>query len=53
MTPLPDPHEPQRLTGTELDRMLQRSSDLLANLKGIGQVMSQWAPGCARAGTPE
>lgn len=23
-------HEPQRLTGTELDRMLQRSSDLLA-----------------------
>jgi len=41
MTPLPDPHEPQRLTGNELDRMLQRSSDLLADLKGIGQVMSQ------------
>ena len=53
MTPLPDPHEPQRLTGTELDLVLQRSNDLLADLKGIGQVMSQWAPGCARAGTPE
>lgn len=45
--------EPQRLTGTELDRVLQRSTDLLADLKGIGQVMSQWDPGCARAGKPE
>lgn len=33
--------EPQRLTGNELDLVLQRSSDLLADLKGIGQVMSQ------------
>lgn len=41
---------PQAMTGAELDRVLERSSDLLADLKATEQIMAQWSPGCARQG---
>jgi hypothetical protein len=44
--------EPERMTPAELERMIERTGDRLADLKGLEQIMSQWNPDCAGAEHP-